>query len=162
AARGRTARGHAATSIRYRAGFSIQWPSDVATRSSSATTWPALIASRTALHSALFVEAVGTDLNTRRSGLAISARTRLPVTLKEPVPRNNRASPPSIVKDTVDARAKPLADVSEMFVAEAGSSIVTTRAISLRISKRPAGQGRSPTGALPPSESEIGRRTGDA
>src|SRR5213080_4613991 len=156
AARGRTARGHAATSIRYRAGFCIQWPSAVAMRSSSATTWPALIASRTARHSALFVEAVGTDLNTRRSGLAISARTRVPVTLKEPEPRNKRASSPWIVKDTVDARACPDAERREMFVAEAGSSIITTRAISDRISMRPVGSSWDVRVTRYPSASKIG------
>src|SRR5437867_7994804 len=98
-------------------------------RSSSATTWPALIASRTARHSALFVEAAGTDLNTRRSGLAISARTRVPVTLNEPERRNKRASSPWIVKETVDARACRDGERREQFVGEAGSSIVTTRAI---------------------------------
>src|SRR5207247_9762716 len=96
-------------------------------RSSSATTWPALIASRTARHSALFVEAAGTDLNTRRSGLAISARTRVPVTLNEPEPRNKRASSPWIVKDTVDARARPDAERRERFVGQAGRALGTTR-----------------------------------
>src|SRR5947199_9713475 len=95
-------------------------------RSSSATTWPALIASRTARHSALFVEAVGTDLNTGRSGLAICARTRVPVTLKEPERRNTRGSSPCIVKDTVDARGRPDAERREMFVGELGISMVGT------------------------------------
>src|SRR5437867_12039686 len=113
-------------------------------RSSSATTWPALIASRTARHSALFVEAAGTDLNTRRAGLAISARTRVPVTLNEPEPRNKRASSPWIVKDTDDARACPDAERGEVFVAEAGAASVTARALA----ERPPTTPRASSGAV--------------
>src|SRR2546429_4259113 len=100
----------------------------------------------------------GPVARTRRSGLARCAKTVVPVTLNQPAPRNKRASSPWTTNETDEARHEPGTETSEMFVDQAGSSTVTRRGMSERISRRAVGSSWAVIVTRYPAASKIGPR----